>query len=121
MICSMIAPALLAAACAELPPQPVTAGVRLHHWTRTGPLRLRADKVVEDSRCPMNARCIHAGRAIVRVTIRDGRKPRSLDLTLGEPARVGGWTVTLVAVSPEKMAGQQRPPAPYRFAFQVSR
>lgn len=121
MIC-----ALLAAMCIDppaMPPaMPVAERVRVQQWVRLGGVRLRPDRLVEDSRCPVNARCIWAGRAVVRVTIRDGEGARRINLTLGEPVDLANGRLALVAVSPEKMAGG--PPkrqAPYRFTFEYRR
>lgn len=123
MICSLLAPLALAA-CLEPPatPTPSTVAVGLHRWSRLAGKRLRAEKVVEDSRCPMNARCVWAGRATVRVTLNDGRRPRTANVTLGESIPFAGGQLALVSVSPEKMAGAQpKRPAPYRFTFEYRR
>jgi len=118
MIGPLLAPLALAAA-----PQPapiVTTG--LHRWQRIADRQVRVDKVVEDSRCPMNARCVWAGRAIVRVTLREGTRRRTVDVTLGEPIPFAGGKLELVSVTPEKMAGAQpKRPAPYRFSFEYRR
>jgi hypothetical protein len=121
MICTLLAPLALSAACAGyVPPSPPPA--RLHQWTRVAGIRLRPDKVVEDSRCPMNARCVWAGRATVRVTIHDGRRARQMNVTLGDSVPVRGGKLALVSVTPEKMAGAQpKRPAPYRFVFELQR
>ncbi|MCP3733172.1 hypothetical protein M9978_22465 [Sphingomonas sp. MG17] len=120
MICSLLAPLALAA-CIE-PPEPVAVSARIGAWTRIAGLRIRPDKVVEDSRCPMNARCVWAGRATVRLTLRDGSRTRQVNVTLGEPIKVRDGRLALMSVSPEKMAGAQpKRPAPYRFVFEFQR
>ena len=77
--------------------------------------------VVEDSRCPVNVRCIWAGRLVVRVAIRghsggDSWKMRR-DLTLGAPHQVADGALTLAAAIPGRMAGTELRPADYRFTF----
>lgn len=120
MFCTLFAPLALAACSAV--PGPDAAIATLGRWTRVGTVRIRPDQVVEDSRCPMNARCVWAGRATVRVTLRDGQRPRQVQVTLGESVPVTGGTLALVAVSPEKMAGAgPKRPAPYRFTFEYRR
>ncbi len=121
MICSLLAPLALAA-CMEPPPRPDTVTTGLGGWAHLGRLRLRADRIVEDSRCPMNARCVWAGRATIALTLRDGRRTRRANLTLGEAIPVPGGQLALVSVSPEKMAGAQpKRRAPYRFTFEYRR
>lgn len=81
-----------------------------------GPL-VRPAKLVEDSRCPENARCVWAGRAIVRVIVSGGRWSREIDLTLGKPVQVADGTLTLVSVLPEKSTDRPAKPRDYRFGF----
>lgn len=123
MICALLAPMALSI-CALPPPKVVTPSVTvpIGRWTRLGRSQVRADRVLEDSRCPMNARCAWAGRAIVRLTIRENGRTRRADVTLGESTRYSGGRLALVAVAPERMAGAQpkRPP-PYRFTFEYIR
>lgn len=69
--------------------------------------------VEEDSRCPMNARCIQAGRVVVRATVRDGRHRTTHRFTLGE-ATAG---LVLDSVTPERMAGTPQRTMHYRFHF----
>ncbi|MET0362594.1 MAG: hypothetical protein ABW048_12685 [Sphingobium sp.] len=74
-------------------------------------------KIVEDSRCPQNARCIWAGRLVVRTLVTGGTWSRSMDLTLGEPAAVADGTVTLVSATPETSTRRPIVPRDYRFVF----
>jgi hypothetical protein len=50
--------------------------------------RVRPDHVIEDSRCPVDVQCIHAGQLIVRATVLGGGWSKQLDLTLGIPVPV---------------------------------
>lgn len=118
MITLFLAP--LAAALTT--PAPATTVVGLHQWRAFAGKRFRADKVVEDSRCPMNARCVWAGRATIRLTLRDARRTRQADLTLGEAVPFADGKLTLVSVAPERIAGTRtKRPGPYRFAFEYRR
>ena len=74
-------------------------------------------RVYEDSRCPINARCVWAGRLILETRI-DGQDWQEMRyFTLGEPQWVRDRYVTLVAAEPGQMAGRETAPAAYRFAF----
>lgn len=81
-----------------------------------GPL-VRPERVIEDSRCPMNARCVWAGRVVVRVAILSGRR-ETLELVLGEPQPVADGALTLVSATPEREAGKAIGARDYRFAFE---
>ena len=83
-----------------------------------GPI-IRPVKVIEDSRCPMNARCIWAGTVRIKATwVRPGGD-RTIDLELGKPTPLADGTIELTDVSPPRMAGEGRElkPADYRFSF----
>ncbi len=85
--------------------------------TRACSLIVRPTKVVEDSRCPINARCVWAGRLIVRASVTYGDTRETHDLTLGEPFRIAGGSLTLDGAEPGKVAGQDQPPPDYRLHF----
>ncbi|MGE0742446.1 MAG: hypothetical protein AB7O98_13985 [Hyphomonadaceae bacterium] len=81
-----------------------------------GGLRVTPLEVLEDSRCPQNARCVWAGRLRLRVAIAGAGEA---ELTLDEaPAQSPHGAFALVAVSPGPWTDwpeSQRPP--YRFGF----
>ena len=57
-----------------------------------GLLKMRFISVVEDSRCPMNARCVWAGMARIKLEIVKGRsKARTIVLSSDEPAKEAGF------------------------------
>jgi len=78
-------------------------------------------KIIEDSRCPMNARCIQAGFARVQVSLIAGSDTQTLTMTLGDeiPATIAGKKIRLVAVSPENTAGKPTKAAEYLFTFEI--
>jgi len=64
-------------------------------------LTIEFTDVVEDSRCPMNARCIWEGRVMVALDIfSSDPDPANAVLALGESLEIGGYTLTLVEVMP---------------------
>lgn len=73
--------------------------------------------VVEDSRCPMNARCVWAGRVRITARVDLGSGSRVHELTQGQPIPVADGTLELVEVLPDKPADGALKPAAYRFAF----
>lgn len=100
-------------ACATLPQSPRSDGLaRLGEATRVGSQTVRPLSVVEDSRCPENARCITAGRLIVATRV--GRETRNLEL--GKPDASG---VTLDSAEPAKRTDRQILPGAWRFHFSV--
>lgn len=80
-------------------------------------LRVRPLQVLEDSRCPINAICVWAGRLVVRTEIRGGNWRQTHDLELRKPQPIADGQLTLVEAEPSKMADQPIDPRDYRFTF----
>ena len=82
-------------------------------------LRVRPLEVIEDSRCPQNARCVWAGRLRLKVAVEGvGEREVTLDEAAVETPR---GNFSLVAVSPGPWTDwpeEQR--TPYRFGFRAS-
>ena len=89
----------------------------LNEPTRAGPLIVRPTKIVEDSRCPINARCVWAGRLIVRASVSFDNHSETHDLTLGEPVAIAGGTLVIDSAEPGQLAGQKTKPGDYRLHF----
>ena len=73
--------------------------------------------VLEDSRCPMNARCVWAGRTRLTVKIDLGSRSETREISSDAPIQVADGTLSLVEVQPDLMAGAQTEPKAYRFGF----
>ncbi len=84
--------------------------------------KIRPIKLIEDSRCPMNARCAWAGRIRILVAWVKADGEQQVELTLGEPMPLADGALTLTAVNPSKMAGegQELALSDYRFSFQFA-
>jgi len=113
-------PAALLAGCATIPqandsPDGFAA---FGQTTTAGRIKVRPETLVEDSRCPMNARCIWAGRVVVDSSVWvDGQKYPAR-LTLGEPFPIAGGAVVLDSVEPSRTIQDGAIPAKaYRFHF----
>jgi hypothetical protein len=74
-------------------------------------------EVLEDSRCPMNARCVWAGQVRLKVRVHLGAREEERELTSGKPIPVADGTLELVEVQPDRVAGETLDPKNYRFGF----
>lgn len=111
-------PLTLLAACASTPLAVPEGPARFGQAVRVGGPVVWPLTLIEDSRCPMNARCVWAGRVVVRVVVTGGSWRRTVDLTLGDAgAVVADGRLRLISVTPEK-AGEPIPRAAYRFDFE---
>ena len=98
--------------------RPVEGPVRLGQIAAVNGPRVRADRVIEDSRCPSDVQCVQAGRLIVQVTVFGGGWSRRLDLQLGVPVNVADGSLALIEASPLPQTARQRGSRqPYRFTF----
>jgi len=107
---------LALAACATMP---ASAGstAALGAFATVNGLKVRPLKVVEDSRCPIHAVCVWAGRVIVRTEIRGGSWRQIRELELGKPQHIADGALTLVAVAPAQTTKGRTDPRAYRFTF----
>ncbi len=110
------------AACASGPTQPTAfngeATARLGETARIGDVSIRPVEVVQDSRCPVDVQCIHAGFFHVRVEIRTAREARTevMELRRGialEDAR----SLRLTEVTPARRTAPEQGPLDYRMTF----
>lgn len=118
---TIMLPALaLLGACATAPPPFSTEGaaVPIPGGVKVGKLLAVPQVLLEDSRCPMNARCVWAGRVVLSTRIYGPDFDETVPLVLGEPYATHGTSITLVSVLPEKQAGEEIPAPNYRFAFE---
>jgi len=107
--------ALFLAACASAPKVALPVEARLHPGQRMSlpeGARLTYVDTANDSRCPPDVQCVHAGDADVHV--RFVKTDAVLDVVLkaseqGQPRAIGGWHVTLLG-----LGNGPRPPATLR-------
>ncbi len=81
--------------------------------------------VTEDSRCPTGVQCIWAGNAAIAVSLTEGSGATSqatLNTTLNpHSARVSGYEISLVGVTPYPKQGGTIPQATYIATLHVTR
>lgn len=104
-----LAPVLLAmllTACASAPKVALPVEARLHPGQKMAlpdGARIIYVGTANDSRCPPDVQCVHAGDADVR--LRFQKTDAVLDVVLkaseqGQPRAIGAWRVTLLGLAP---------------------
>lgn len=83
-----------------------------------GGLRVRPLEVLEDSRCPQNARCVWAGRLRLRVSV-EGAGERDIEDN-AEGLQTPRGNFTLAVVSPGAWTDWPNGKPAYRFGFRRS-
>ena len=98
-------------------PQGIEGPVKLGQLAYVDGPRVRPDRVIEDSRCPIDVVCVWAGRVVLRATVFGGNWSKEVDLTLGTPAPIADGTLTLVTVEPARRSSDLADPQQLRFTF----
>ena len=104
----------------QVPSTPAGPGyqVGIDRPVQVGSVVVTPKRLVEDSRCPANARCVWAGRVVLRTQIDGDGWRDTANLTLGEPYGTHDMTVTLVSATPERTTDEEPDQSRYRFAFE---
>jgi hypothetical protein len=113
----MMAGIAMLAGCST--PKAVEGPVGLGQIAYVGGPRVKPERVIEDSRCPAGTTCVWAGRVVLRATVYGGAWSKPVDLVLGVPVAIADGTLTLVAVTPPRLAGRsaRTDATQSRFAF----
>ncbi len=93
------------------------SAVGLFEAVTAGDLVVEPGRVIADSRCPINARCVWAGEITVLTKVfYEDRVPDQIETTLGQPVRLHGYVLQLTSAEPGLMAGAEPPQSrDYRF------
>ena len=81
-------------------------------------LRITFQSVVEDSRCPVDVTCVHAGDAVVALAV--GDHPLQLRSNSEPEEVVGGHILRLERVDPKAYSDRTIPPGDYRAVLKVT-
>lgn len=115
--------ALLLSACATTLNTPLPDGSNVALGQKAfvdGPI-VEPVAIIEDSRCPMNARCVWAGRVRVQMLWHRGNGDKQpFEVTLGEPTHLADGQFTLESVRPERRTDVTLKSADYRFSFRFA-
>jgi hypothetical protein len=120
--CLILFCAFAFSACAQPPiasaPTNGTSTAGLGQVANVGRWTIKPIAVIEDSRCPQSVQCVWAGRLVLRARTNAGAGADLLDLTLGEPHKMGNaGFLTLVDARPSKLTPGTIDPREYRFTF----
>lgn len=115
------------AACTIIPDAPNVASspmaegtpVALGQPVAVGEVVVTPIKVIEDSRCPINARCVWAGRLVIETRISGSGWRDTANISLGETFGTHGYVIALVSGEPGKTTQSEIPPGSYRFVYEL--
>lgn len=113
----LIASLLAGCVTPDADPEGGNAPVALGQTAVLGEVSITPLEVTEDSRCPINARCVWAGQLVVQVRIERATNVQTRGITAGEPTSIGPGMVELTEVMPLTIAGETIAAEDYRFTF----
>ena len=90
---------------------------RLGQTVNVGGPRVTPLAVLEDSRCPMEARCIWAGRVRLSVRVTTGAGSTVRDLATDKALQVADGQLVLQGVMPPRSTQRTIAPSDYRFTL----
>ena len=91
---------------------------------KTSGLRIKFISVVEDSRCPVDVDCIHAGNAKIKVQVVGQRSTKVFEFntTMGPKGdMMDGWAIYLEDLTPVPRSNKKTNPKLYTAKFKVTR
>ncbi len=114
--------ALILAACTTIATANVDGSidVGLNQQADLGGPRVTVLRLIEDSRCPVEADCIWAGRVKVRVRVELGSGTRLHDLATDQSVGIADGVLELTRVLPARSSQRVIAPEDYRFALKFS-
>lgn len=114
--------AALLSGCVSVPPvgEDGSTEVRIGQRANLGGPRVTPLRVLEDSRCPMEARCVWAGRVRLEVRIELGGGTTVRELASDQPLPVADGQLELLGVMPPTSTQRRIDPRDYRFALRFS-
>ncbi len=95
--------------------------LKLNETGSTLGVRITPLEVVEDSRCPVDAVCVWAGRVVVRARLESGLGTAIQLFTLNEPITTEAEVIELIAVAPAPQTKTTISLEDYTFTFSVKK
>lgn len=84
-------------------------------------LEVQFVRVIEDSRCPHDVTCVWAGEVRVQLAVRSAAGDAQLEVIAGQSAAYDAYSVSLLAVQPERATSAPIPASEYRATLRVER
>ena len=122
-ILTFAAATTLLAACATLPAEATSDGMVFARFGQTvtvGGPRVTPLRLLTDSRCPMEARCVWAGEVKIEARVRTGRGSTIRELTLGKPIPAADGQLELASVMPPRSTQRELRMGDYRLGFRFA-
>jgi hypothetical protein len=95
--------------------------VSLNQKVSTLNVSLAVLKVIEDSRCPVEVRCLSAGVVRLKTELVGRQGKETVTLSLGMPYFFSGTKITLTRVTPTTSTQRDINPSSYKFEFLIEK
>lgn len=118
---AILAPLALLGACTTVGLPKETRWAGFDEKAQVGPVMIRPDALVEDSRCAVDVKCVWAGRVVIDATVLVNDTEAHPRLVLGQPQSISGHSIVLDAVKPRRHSQVPIARGDYRFHFDSAR
>jgi len=82
--------------------------------------RITLNKVVQDSRCPVDVQCIQAGSVTANISLKSDTDSETINIESGKsPIQFDSFFVSLENIAPSKVASHELDPQSYILTFKV--
>ena len=115
-----LATALLAGCLTTRANDDGSVDARLGQTVNVGGPKVTPLQVLEDSRCPMEAKCIWAGRVRLSVRVTTGTGTLVRELASDKPLQVADGQLVLQSVMPPRNTQRMLAPSDYRFTLKFT-
>lgn len=86
-----------------------------------GGVKLTLNRIVSDSRCPIDVQCIQAGNLVVNISLQGELDTETTDISSQSSHQFGNYLVSITKISPEKKSSVSTDPLSYRVSFSVTK
>lgn len=84
-------------------------------------VRITLHRVVQDSRCPVDAQCIEGGGITANVTFRSDTDSETRNMASDEaPLPFDSYRISIIRIDPPRMSGYEPDPSSYVLTFKVT-
>lgn len=99
---------------------PVVGNVSVGKTVYVNGVKITLNKIVQDSRCPIDAICVWAGNVTANVTLQSNTDKETIDIFSDKGAvAFDSYQITLEKISPSSKADTEIKPADYILTFRV--
>lgn len=101
--------------------EPMVGRVEVGKTVFINGVRITLNRVVQDSRCPIDVQCIQAGAITANVTFWSDTDSETRNMASDEvPLAFDSYRISIINIAPPRMSGREVDPKSYVLTFKVT-